>query len=281
MKVILYTKDFNNKIEEKVDVILSPQFYWVKKIDIAKNIFEAKKIAKNIFKLDSNEYIYEVFKIDNKFFAFAIKKDLKLNIEKKYINSIRLAQIELYNYDCIYIDNKHAIRKIDDILFCFPSIDEECPKIEEVLKNIKLSKYKINIFNQLNIDISILVLLILSLIFLNLYPILGIISYSKEYQKIEKNFELLKKYNLPLTTYQLNSIFNSLKELDNKKKEIKKALSVFSKSPVKNYLKISFDGEFYNIEINTTKNLNNYFSRYFKIISSSTGKIYKAKLGYE
>ena len=281
MRVILYTKHFNEEIKEKVDVILSPQFYWVKKIDVAKNIFEAKKIAKNIFKLDQNEYIFEVFKIDNKFFAFAIKKDLRLNIDKKYISSIRLAQIELYNYDCIYIDKNHSIKKIDDILFCFPTVEEDCPKIDEILKNIKLSKHKINIYNQLNIDNSILIFSILSLLFFNLFFILGIFSYSKDLSKLNNKFNSLRKYNLPLTTFQLDSIYSSLKETDEKEKKIKRALSVFTKSPVKNYIKLSFNGKYYDVEINTTKNLDTYFSRYFKILSSSYGKIYKVKLAYE
>ena len=283
MRVILYTKDFNETINEKVDVILSPQFYWVKKLKMAKNIFEAKKIAKNIFKLNQEEYLFDVFKIDDTFFAFAIKKDLKLNIDKKFISSIRLAQIELNSYDSIYIDENHAIKKIDDILFCFPKIEEDATKIDEILKDIKLSKHKINLYNQLNIDNSVLILSILSLLFLNLFAILGVVSYSKDLHKIDNEFNNLSQYHLPLTTFQLDSIYSSLKKIDEKETQIKKSLSIFTKTPEKKYLKLAFNGKFYNVEIKSSKNLDNYFSRYFNVSSSfsSKDKIYKAKLSYE
>jgi len=283
LRVILYTKDFNETINEKVDVILSPQFYWVKKLKMAKNIFEAKKIAKNIFKLNQEEYLFDVFKIDDTFFAFAIKKDLKLNIDKKFISSIRLAQIELNSYDSIYIDENHAIKKIDDILFCFPKIEEDATKIDEILKDIKLSKHKINLYNQLNIDNSVLILSILSLLFLNLFAILGVVSYSKDLHKIDNEFNNLSQYHLPLTTFQLDSIYSSLKKIDEKETQIKKSLSIFTKTPEKKYLKLAFNGKFYNVEIKSSKNLDNYFSRYFNVSSSfsSKDKIYKAKLSYE
>jgi len=280
LKVILYTKDFNTTINEKVDVILSPQFYWVKKIEVATNIFEAKKIAKNIFKLNQEEYIFDVFKINNTFFAFAIKKDLRLNIDKKFISSIRLAQVELNSYDSIYINENHAIKKIDDILFCFPKVGEEATKIDDILKDIQLSKHKINLYNQLNIDNSILILSILSLLFLNIFSILGIVSYSNELKKVDNKVAELQKYNLPLTTFQLDSIYDSLKAVDEKEKKIKKSLAIFTKSPDKNYLKIFFNGKSYNVEIQTSKNLDNYFSRYFQV-TSTKDKIYKAKLRYE
>ena len=83
MKTILYTKDFNKQIKEQVNVILSPQYYWIKKIDIpVKNRFTAKKIAKNIFDFDEKEYFLDAVKIKDTYFAIAINKNLKLKIPK-------------------------------------------------------------------------------------------------------------------------------------------------------------------------------------------------------
>jgi len=64
---ILYTKDFNEYINESVNLILSPEFYWIKKVDI-KNISlkEAKKLAPSVLKLPINEFFFDAIKKDAK-----------------------------------------------------------------------------------------------------------------------------------------------------------------------------------------------------------------------
>ena len=163
MKNILYTKFFNQNITEDINLILSPQFYWIKKIDIPlKSINEAKKIAKNFFELNG-EYIFDAIKLDNNFFAIAIDKNLEIKIDKKYIKSIKLAQTELYQYDAINLENNYQLKKIEDILFCFPEHTPDAPYINDIIDNLKLSKFNINLFNSIEIDKSIIVSL--SLIF--------------------------------------------------------------------------------------------------------------------
>jgi hypothetical protein len=280
--VIFYTKDFDKKINYPVDVILSPEFYWIKKIDIPiKNIFQAKKIAKNIFDLESG-YIYDAFKIKNKYFAIALPKDLKLKIDKKYIKSIRLAQVELFDYECLNINEKYSIKKIDDILFCFPK-DENCKKINDILKDIKLSNYTVNL-DTVNLDKTSLFLISSSFVFLISYFLIGTISYKKELSLIREKKTALRKYNLPLTTFQLNAIYNNLKQVDKNQKILRKNLEFFSKTPLKKneeYIKLSFNKNYY-VKIKTSKNLDNFFKKHFSIIESSFNKnIYTAKLANE
>jgi hypothetical protein len=281
-KVIFYTKDFNENINYPVDVILSPQFYWIKKINIPiKNSFQAKKIAKNLFDLE-DDYIYDAFKIDNNYYAIAIDKNLELNIPKKYIKSLRIAQKELYEYECVEVSDKHSIKKIDDIFFCFLN-EANCPKVDEILKNIKLSNYTLSL-DTINLGKTSLILLFASFVFIISYFVIGIVSYKKELALIEEKKVSLSKYNLPLTSFQLNSIYTNLKDIDYKQKRIRKALEVFSHTPLnknEEYLKLLFDKNFY-VKIKTSKNLNNYFRKYFNILNSSfNNKIYTAKLSNE
>ena len=280
MKIVFYTKDFDKEIKEKVDVILSPEFYWINKIDLdIKSLKEAKKIAKNMFDLDKEKYIFEAIKLDNKFFAIAIKKDLDLKINKKYINSIRLAQVELYKYEALKSKNK-TLKKVDDILFCFPETNENLKSIEEAIKEIKLSKHKIN-FDYLNLDKATIFYIFFSLIIINLFFFIQGFFYKKELNKLQEKKEYLsKRYNLPLTTYQLDSIYSSLKNQDEKIKKIKKALELFSKTRLK-FEKLEFDSKFYNIVVNSNKNLDNYFKKFIIISSKVENKKYIAKLRYE
>jgi hypothetical protein len=281
-KVILYTKDFDKKIDYPVDVILSPQFYWIKKIDIPiKNLFQAKKIAKNLFDLDGM-YIYDAFNIDNKYYAVAIPKNLKLKIDKKFIKSLRIAQKELYNYECLNVSENYSLKKIDDILFCFLK-DKNCPNVDEILKDIKLSNYKVSL-DTINLDKTSLFLIFSSFIFLISYFLIGILSYKKELTLIEEKRSELSKYNLPLTTFQLNAIYSDIKQIDKNQKKLRKDLKIFSNTPLsknEEYIKLSYDKNFY-VKIKTSKNLDKFFKNYFSIIKSNfNNNIYTAKLADE
>jgi hypothetical protein len=281
-KVILYTKDFNENINYPVDVILSPQFYWIKKIDVPiKNPFQAKKIAKNMFDLEG-EYIFDAIKIGDNYYAIAIDKNLKLNIPKKYIKSIRIAQKELYKYDCIEVSPKYSLKKVDGLFFCFLN-DGNCSKIDDILKNIKLSNYTLSL-DAINLDKSSLFLLFASFIFVISYFVIGAVFYKKELNLIEEKKSSLSKYNLPLTTFQLDAIYANLKEIDNKQKKIKKTLEIISHTPLdknEEYIKLSLN-KYYSANIKTSKNLDSYFKRYFSVLNSKfENKIYSVKFANE
>ena len=278
MKNILYTKNFNQNIDENVNVILSPEFYWIKKIDIPiKSLKEAKKIAQNIFDLEDH-YKFDAIKIKDNFFALAIDKNLKLNIPKKYISSIRIAQTELYDFDVINLDNKH-LEKIDDILFLLPS-NKNGKNLEDILTNLKLSSYKIN---DLNLD-KTSIIVIFSILIISMFAlIINIISYKSTYNQLTQKQDNLKKYNLPLTNIQLDSILDNLKNKEYNIILLKKDLEFFSKTPLKGkFISLEKDNNSYKVEIKTTKNLNNYFKQRFNIKSFSfESNIYKAELSHE
>ena len=280
MKNILYTKFFNDTINESVNIILSPQFYWIKKIDIPlKSIKEAKKIAQNYFDLEG-DYIFDAIKIENQFFVVAIDKNIDLKIDKKYINSIRIAQSELYQYDTINLDNNYQLKKIEDILFCFPNNTPNAPHINDILKNLQLSKYKIDLFDTIKLDNSSIYLLSIS--FLLIFSILSSLIYI--YKK-PINFNDLKQYNLPLTKIQLDSILTNLKKIKIKTDKLKKDLYFINQTPLKNSEKFIYLEKTKNsfiVKIKTNQNLNSYFKTRFKIKNYSIkNSIYTAELLYE
>jgi len=268
LKKVLYTKFFDKSINEDVDIILSPQFYWIKKIDIPlKSISEAKKIANNFFDL-KGDYFFDAIKLDNQFFAIAIDKNLDIKIDKKHIKSIKLAQVELYKYDTINLDNNHQLKKIEDILFCFPDTTPDAPYIDDILKDIKLSKHNINIFNSIEIDKTSMTLLALTFIFSILTLTSLIYSYKNEIKQLQTKKEDLKKYNLPLTNIQLNSILSELKEIEFNNILLKKDLKFISKTPIKQnekFILLETIKNGYRLKIKTNNNLNNYFKQRFNI----------------
>ena len=281
MRNILYTRFFDEKITENVNIILSPQFYWIKKIDIPiKSLSEAKKISQNLFDL-KGEYLFFAININNQFFAIAINKNLDIKIDKKYIASIRIAQTELSQYNTINLDNNYQLQKIEDILFCFPNNTKDAPHINDILKDLKLSKQTINLYNTIDIDKSTIILL--SIIFILFSTTLILQTYSYKTQKID--FNTLKKYNLPLTKIQLNSILKNLKTIDYNNLLLKKDLKFFTNTPLnknEKFISLEKTNNSFIVIIKTNKNLNSYFKQRFKIKHFSlTNNIYKAELTHE
>ena len=209
------------------------------------------------------------------------KKELKINIPHQFINSVRIAQIEFFDYDCIKIDDSHAIKKIDDLLFCFPE-NVECKSAEEILQNKKLSNKKFNLINRLEIDKGIIILISLIFLMVNAGFVLNIVSLKKDIKKLQtQKEEFLSKTNLPQTSFQLDSILNSLKEEFKKQVKIKKDLEIFTKTPLKKgeyFIKLSFDSKQYEVKIKASRNLDFYFRRFFNVTSEYKNGIYKASL---
>jgi len=207
-----------------------------------------------------------------------------LKIDKKYINSIIPAQNAFYDYECVEINDKFILKKIDDILFCQPN-NKTCPvNIKEALKNFKPSKKGLNL-DTLNLDKTSVILIFLMFLFLNVYFIAGIINYKNEMNKLAHKKEELKKYNLPLTLIQLNAIYSKLKKTDLSQQRIRKDLEFFSKTPLKpneEYRLLALKNGIYKVNIKTSQNLHGFFSKRFEIKSEEFNKtFYKAELSHE
>jgi hypothetical protein len=142
--------------DEKVDIILSPSLYWVKKISLPlSSLREVKTLLPSIFEemLPEGIYSYSVYKSreDSSFYAFAYedKKILDViaqhNIPMANIASVRFAQSELDDCEqAMRIDDDQCLYVKDSIVVLVPSswVNE---KEELDLSNIALSKHKITL----------------------------------------------------------------------------------------------------------------------------------------
>jgi len=140
--------------KQKINIILSPSHYWVKKISLpVKYAREAKKLLPSLFEdiLPDGNYSYSVYKNDDDFLIFAYEDkailDLiaKKNIPSSKIANIYFAQSELDNIKgAMKVNDTQSIYVKDGIVVLLP-----CCWIEESgnldLTKIILSKHKINL----------------------------------------------------------------------------------------------------------------------------------------
>ncbi len=119
------------EIDEKVDVILSPAFYWVKRVDIPfKSSRDVKKVASTLFEdiLPAGEYSYLVRRFDDDYLLFAYDDAMILNaLAEKGLPShlIRHTYFAQSEFDAleqpVRIDQESVLVRQDGIVLKLPS----------------------------------------------------------------------------------------------------------------------------------------------------------------
>lgn len=211
--------------DEKVDIILSPSLYWVKKISLPlSSLREVKTLLPSIFEemLPEGIYSYSVYKSheDSSFYAFAYedKKILDLiaqhNIPMANIASVRFAQSELDGFE-------HAMRLNDDqCLYVKDSLVVLVPsawvndKEELDLSKVVLSKHKVSLqqfahiidYKSLYGVISVLLILIL----LGFSELL--ITSQRSQEVVTKTDEIFIQNDLKPTMFENRSILKKFEK---------------------------------------------------------------------
>ncbi|RXK12171.1 hypothetical protein CP965_10355 [Halarcobacter mediterraneus] len=273
-------------IEEKVNIIISPEFYWIRKFEIpVKTEKQAKLILPTLFEdiieEDSSELVYQVKKIEENLylgFAFdngkifeAIKKS---GINVSNIDSLYFAQIECKDISSFSSANQNFIYTQDNILVKLPSnLPVDNSPIDNKLDKIDLSSFKVNIklYNSAILNSKNLSFIYTFFILLALVNFIKYFSYKLETNNIEENLEKISKASsLPSSKIQTNAIINKYKstiEFENKKREI---ISYFvsNSSLGLNFFEMDNNSlSFYFNAKNKTK-IESYIKKKYKISSS-------------
>ncbi len=141
------------EVDERVNIILSPSLYWVKKLSLpVKYARDAKKLLPSIFDdtLTEGNYNYSVYKKGEDFFAFAYDDKLILDtlaqkgVSSSNVENVYFAQSELEFEGALKVNETQSIYLKEDILILLP-----CCWIEESgelsLDDISHSKHSISL----------------------------------------------------------------------------------------------------------------------------------------
>lgn len=287
-KVFLY---LNRKINvnSKVDIILSPEFYWVRIFDIpVKNITQARHVLPTLFEdvLETvSELSYQVIKLeDGKYLCFAysnkkIYEQIKNSgISLSLVNSIYFAQNECKEYVQFKVDDKSFLYTPDNILVKVPnaiatqaiSLDDNINKIELSSNNVDIKLYN-NVLNTKQIYSIVAVLLIIS--FVNFYKIF---DYKNETLNLDEKIEKTKSISsLPSSMIQTNAILKSYETKVSKEIIKREALEYILKNRNFTLKKVDLRKDILSIDLlNTDKRkAEKYISKKYKVVSSSVNSL--------
>lgn len=281
----------NTKINEssKVDIILSPEFYWVRIFDIpVKNITQAKAVIPALFEdilHEVSELSYQVIKLeDNKYLCFAyINKKIfeavkNSGINLSLVNAIYFAQNECKDFRQFCVNDKSFLYTSDDILVKVPNeVLNQKVVLNDFIENINLSSNKIdikfynNFLSSKQINILLIICTIISIINFTKYFVYSI-EISVEDEKIEKIRSL---NNLPSSSIQMNSIINSNKKIAQKELVKREALAYLLDNNKFDIKTISFQNDVLSLTLLNIdkKDIEDFISKKYKIISTTTNDL--------
>ncbi len=290
-KVIFLTKNSHFvDTKEPINIILSPEYYWVKKVQIpVSSTSKAKQYAPAMFEHhlpDNGTYEYSLLSTDetNQFIIVAYDKaqilqQLKSQInDTKNIDMIYWAQMVFPKIEtCVNLDNRHSLVNIDDILlFSNHRCEKSAWDVQGLMTNANFTHKGIKLEQLSSTSIPkkslFTTIAAASAVLIALGIEYGVQSY-KINQLEEKIQEIKTQYNLPQTSMQLKSMTDRLQKTDTKQNEIRTLLAIAQDIPLPNGAtlgSISYAKESLTVKITLThkkqqRQLQNYFTRHANI----------------
>ena len=228
------TNDYSQ--QEKIDLILAPSLYWVKKLSLpVKTTREAIKLLPSIFEeyLPKGTYTYTAYKENDLFFAFAYEeKKIIQTIHQQGINPANV--VNVYFAQSIFPFSEQAIKinqtqvmLTNEQIFVLAPLEWSDHYEALSLENLSIPKHKLNI--QLFVSIvnnsslykiaSLLVALIV------IFMIELLITNAKINTLAQSKSELFSKYKLQATMLQNRSTLKKYKKIDKIQKKLRTELS--------------------------------------------------------
>jgi len=224
-------------LEEKVNIVLSPSMYWVKKLSLPlQKASEVKKLLESIFEdsLPLGNYNYSVYKEGDFFFAFAYDDKFIIDtLEAKGITvanvaGVYFAQSELgFIEGAVKINETQSIFLKDDILILLP-----CCWVEESgdlnIDEVTLSKRGINLeqFGHLVDTKSLYKIGAILVAFIILIMSEWIITSSKVDGFNDKKETLFEKAKLQATMFQNKAMLKKYTNVHSKQVSIREITSI-------------------------------------------------------
>lgn len=228
---------FTHTSGEKIEIILSPALYWVKKVKLPlKNAREVKKLLPSIFEdqLLEGNYSYHTYKSGEEFFIFAYDERKifevlhKEGIAFSEIASVHFAQsLSAFVESAKSVNEKQALLLKDDLVILVPLAWVESLPLQ--IEGIKLSNNTIKLqqFGHI-VDKSSLFKIGVALVFMALIVMaeLFITSMKKE-EVIAAKEEIFSQYKLQSTMMQNRSSLEKYAKINAEQKKLRIIMAAF------------------------------------------------------
>ncbi len=258
-KLLYLTKTSNFSFEESVDLILSPELYWVRIFDIPlPNEKQVLSVVSTFFEdfIDVENYKYYIKKQeDNKYLCFAYDESQIIDLIKSaglnlsQVGNIHFAQNEFKSFpenefvseSSFKIDDSYYIYQ-DNILIKVPSSFISPLEVQTIdLELVSLSKYKISInYNSKYIDLKSIYILSVVFIFISAINFGKLYVSSNSINDItNEQAKIKEEYKMMPTIMQTKSVLKTFEKTEKQQLNLRKELVKVFNSKKKNITKVS------------------------------------------
>lgn len=259
------SQPFHLDSKTKVDVILSPSFYYVRREELpVKYSFQAKNLIPSLFDgiIPEDDYSYEAIKEGEDFliFAYSHKKIIarleELGLRFSQIGNIFFTQTELGHIERpIQVDDRFALVSQEGIISVVPiQMVRNALPLKEALKGLEVSNHSVALsrFNlyidQKSFIYAAVMLVAFVVLFLAEYTML-----KKEYANLlQEQAGVYERYNLPATTFQIESIEKRLFQKEKEQLQVREQLLALKSArlkPNEHFQRIHLDNNKLSFEI--------------------------------
>ncbi len=248
-KTLFITKKSHiTHLDEPVNVILSPQYYWVKKAELpVSRLYEAKKYAPAIFeehlpKQQHFRYIVTALSDKNRFIILAYDAEEIFGMLEKQIGDfskvkkVFFSQFELADMpQCLTVTKETSLHRADDLILYAPTPCANEEDVEHYIENLKLSRHFITpvSLTQELVSSRVAYSVIAALTLLSVGFGLEYLYHLREKRHIAQEMEkIAQRYHLPATSMQRESILRSLQKKEQAQKRVRELLHTVSLTPL-------------------------------------------------
>ncbi len=234
--------------EASLTLVLSPQYYWVKRVQLpVTRAHQAKRYAPAIFEEhlpDVAHFDYIVTKLPgkNNFVIVAYDADAIFDTLKKQIGDfskvkrVCFTQFEFAEMEgCLAIEEGASLQRVDDLILYMPASCSDGAHVKHYLENHRLSHHCIipAVLRQQLIPKRYAYGIVAAMMLLALGFGLEWLYHLKEKREILQSMASLRaQYHLPATSMQRESILGRLQKVAREQKQIRKLLQSVAAMPL-------------------------------------------------
>ena len=291
-------------VEEPVDVILSPAFYWFREEVLpARNASQAKKLAPSFFDTLLPEGMYEYMAVsrNEKFWLFAydsaeIAEHLSdIGLKPSRIRAVYFAQTECYATETpLKVDDATSLAVVDDVVTLVAAkyapaeetVQAYCARTARSRHKAGVSLYRSGLLDERQVGKLIAIAVAFLAVYFGNYMLL---RHQYKQERI-RAYALRQRYHLPETSFQLKSLVRSLESKEARQLRFRHRFKQLTQLPLEAgeaVTKMSFEGRKADLVITLAvpkhaEAIKNALQKNGRVTSAKVkGKIFHVSVVYE
>jgi hypothetical protein len=285
-KVFVYRTIAKEELRNATYHILTPQFYWIKRVDMKLGDRRLLRIAPSMFETPADETRYIVLRqAEQRYVVAYLPQQIIDFFSQKGIeppSRIWFAQKELEGIEdeCVEVESKKGLARVEGVWYWL-ALGSGCKSAQEVLEGLEPSSEYVHLYTRRSRvlhtfleRVLVAMVVVLAGVGVALYDVKNGVD-----KVVAHRHEALENFGLPDTSLELRSLYSSLQKEQKKSQKIAFVYDTLSKAPwpkgVVRFVVLQDQGASITLKSEPPKDVVSYLQRYFGSV-----RVQKEQEGY-